>query len=195
MNAKSQTEAFEEAVTTTFEFENPDELEQEIMAVASQYQHLKLMAADIDRFTFCDFDQSKEVSVAWLDLLDRQEKPANFLNNAAAAYDCSKQQVQKAIEVQKWDNAKHWQEVCQSAIAVLDLLASWRDIEENQSLGGYEEEDSLMLINSDSDDVMMYDNNELLLDDELLQEGEVTSLFEDGVVVLLPLVGGTPHVL
>ena len=193
MNAKSQTEAFEEAMTSKFEFENPEDIEQEIMGVASRYQHLKPMAWDVNRFKFCDFDELKEVSATRLELLARHEKSANFLKNAATAYDYSKHQVQTSIKVQKWEDTKYWQQVNESAKGVLDVLASWKDMDENQALGGYEEEeDSLMSLDSDSccDGDMICDH-ESLDDEEGLKEGEVTSLFEDGVVILLPLVGGT----
>jgi hypothetical protein len=63
-NAKSKRDAFEIALIAEFEFKNPDDVQQEILKVAAKYQHLKLMALDVNRFTFCDFGEFKEAGSA-----------------------------------------------------------------------------------------------------------------------------------
>jgi hypothetical protein len=73
-NPKVQTEAFEKAVRVSFEFENPDDIKLEIMQVSPRYMHLKAMAADVDRFESCDFDELKELGAIRLELLARHEQ-------------------------------------------------------------------------------------------------------------------------
>jgi hypothetical protein len=70
-NVKSQAEAFEKAVSAEFEFEEPDDIQQELLEVVAKCLHLKLVASNANRFKFCDLDESNEVA-----LLFGQDKEA-----------------------------------------------------------------------------------------------------------------------
>jgi hypothetical protein len=48
-NVKSQAEAFEKAVDAEFEFQNPEDIQQEIMEVLAKCRRLKSMASDANR--------------------------------------------------------------------------------------------------------------------------------------------------
>jgi hypothetical protein len=61
-NVKSQAEAFEKAVSAEFEFEKPDDIQQDLLEGVAKCLHLKLVASNANRFKFCDLDESNEVA-------------------------------------------------------------------------------------------------------------------------------------
>jgi hypothetical protein len=178
-NPKVQTEAFKKAIALGFDFENPDDIAPDDIEVSARFQHLKAMVSDADTWESCDVDELKEVFVNHLELLARHEKSTIFLNNAAIASGCSKQQALAAVKNHKWDETRRWQHLHKSAKTATELVASWTDTEENEAVGGHCDEDDMVSLDSCDDSSCSE-----------AEEGEVTSPLNDDAVILLPLVAG-----